>query len=118
MKTTKQRKKERADERFRAQFHSAKRVKFIRGLPCDVTGLTRSGSPFGRIVNAHTKGGGTGRRGPYESIVPLKWDVHSNFDDGMTEEQFEDCYGRTKQSIRDRAPHYHRLWLEHVGEAA
>ena len=108
MKTTKQRQKERRDHRFRVQFHSEKRCRFIKALPCEVTGI--ESGPDGDVVNAHTKGGGVGRRGCYTSIVPLYWRVHHDFDDGMTEKQFHQHYARSKQSVRDRAPYYAKLW--------
>ena len=107
MKTTKRRKKEIQDHKFRVQFHSAARIDFIRHLPCEVTRI----QIYGEVVNAHTKGGGVGRRGPYTSIVPLYWTVHAHFDE-MPADKFFDTYGRTKQSIKDRAPHYEKLWRE------
>ena len=116
MKTTRQRMKERRDHRFRVQFHSDKRVEYFRHLPCEVMGFRR----YGDVVNAHTKGGGVGRRGSYTSIVPLLWSVHHDFDT-MPAKKFEARYGRTKQSVRDRAPHYEKLWRERgypTGEAA
>ncbi len=107
-KTTKERKKERADERYRGQFHSTSRVLFFKDLPCEVTGRKH----YYLVENAHTRGDGTARRGPYESIVPLMHLVHFDFD-VLSEAKFEEKYRRTKQSIRDRATHYQRLWLEH-----
>ncbi len=111
MKTTKQRKKERKTERFGTQYHSAERVEFIRGLPSEISGRS---DRYGNH-NAHMKSRGAG--GGYRYIVPLTREEHLDFD-VMPEAKFKKCYDRTKQSIRDRAPHYHRLWLEHVGEAA
>ena len=112
-KTTRQRRKEIQDHRQRTQFHSVKRIEFFRHLPCEVTGK----QGHGNIVNAHTAGGGVGRRGPYTSIVPLWWTVHTDFDE-ISDAKFEEKYGRTKQSIRDRAPYYHRMWLDHLEDAA
>ena len=110
MKTTKGRKNEILDYNFRRAFHSPERIEFFRNLPCEVTSRSRrESSEWARVVNAHTKGGGVGRRGPYTSIVPLKWDVHGDFD-CLSEAQWETKYGRTKQSVRDRAPHYAALW--------
>ena len=106
MKTTKQRKKERKRERFARQFDSRERVLFINGLPCEVTGRAYS------IQNAHMRA----RRGStYREVVPLNWLVHKHFDE-QPEAWFEKRYNRTKQSIRDRAPHYHQLWLDSRGE--
>lgn len=113
MKTMKQRKREILDQKFRKHFHSAERVKFFRDLPCEVLGDRNTNV----VVNAHTKAGGVARKGPYASIVPLGWFVHHDFDT-MWDKKFEAKYGRTKQSIRDRAPHYHQLWLDSRGDAA
>ena len=110
-KTMKQRRKEIREHRQRVQFHGEKRILFFKSLPCEVTGRR------GGVDNAHTKGGGVGRRGPYTSIVPLHWWVHTDFDE-MPNAKFEKKYNRTKQSVRDRAPHYQQMWLEHVGKAA
>ena len=60
MRTATQRK---ADA-FARSFHSDQRVKFVQSLPCRVCGSVPS-------ENAHTQGGGTGRKGPYQSIIPL-----------------------------------------------
>ncbi len=112
-KTIRERRKEIQDQRQRVQFHSPKRIEFFRNLPCEVTGEWSDGN----VVNAHTKDGGVGRRGPYTSIVPLWWTVHTDFDE-MPNAKFEEKYGRTKQSVRDRASHYHQLWLDHLEDAA
>jgi hypothetical protein len=50
-----------------------------------------------------------GAGGTYEHIVPLHFLAHKDFDE-MGEEKFEKKYGRTKQSVRDRAEHYEKLW--------
>ena len=113
MKTTRQRMKERRDHRFRVQFHSHKRVNFFHNLPCEVTGHR-----LASIVNAHMKTRGSG--GTYRHIVPLEWNTHLDFDT-MPDDKFKAKYGRTKQSVRDRAPHYEKLWRERglpTGEAA
>lgn len=111
MKSTKQRLKEIRDHAFRVHFHSQERVELFRHLPCEVTAT----QIYGRVVNAHTRGGGTARRGAYTSIVPLLWTVHTDFDE-MPEVKFEAKYGRTKSSVRLRAAHYQQLWLEHVAK--
>ena len=102
MKPTAQRKLDRTEARFARHFGSLQRVKFIRSLPCEVTGLCSEGSH-----NAHTKSRGAG--GTYKDIVPLSSEVHQRFDE-MPESKFRERYGRTKQSIRDRAPWYQQLW--------
>ena len=113
MKTTRQRMKERRDHRFRVQFHSAARVRFFQNLPCEVSGRYGECS----VENAHTRGGGMSLRGAYTSIVPLWWTVHNDFDT-MPEVKFRAKYDRTKQSVRDRAPHYAALWDARKREVA
>ena len=106
MKTTAQRKVERQVARFAKQFHSVERVEWIKDLPCEVTGVR---SPFD-VHNAHMRG----RAGPgetYKLIVPLYAQVHGDFDT-MPEEKFLATWGRTKDSIRERASHYQTMWEE------
>ena len=91
-------------QRFAKQFHSQERVRFIKALPCEVKKLPSAG-----VQNAHMKSRGAG--GTYKDIVPLGWEVHLDFD-AMGEVEFERRWGRSKASIRDRAPHYQRLWEE------
>ena len=91
---------------FQKQFHSDERVRFIRDLPCDLTGKVCS------VHNAHTISRGAG--GGFESIVPLQFMAHKDFDE-MPEEKFEAKYGRTKQSVRDKAPLYQEMWEKHGG---
>jgi len=99
-----QRKKERAIRLFKRNFHSQERVRFIKSLPCEVTGRSSE-----TVVNAHMKSRGAG--GTYRDIVPLQWRVHRHFDE-MSEAKWELIYQRTKQSVRDRAPMYQQLWEE------
>ena len=108
-KTIRQRRKEIRDGKFRIAFHSSERVNFFHNLPCEVSDRRYS------IQNAHMRSRGSG--GTYKDVVPLHWLVHKHFDE-QSMEWFRKRYKRTKQSVRDRAPHYQRLWLEHVGKAA
>ena len=101
MKTSKQRRAQRKKELFEKQFHSGERVRFIRALPCDLTGKVCS------IHNAHTLSRGAG--GGFSSIVPLHFMAHKDFDE-MPEQKFEEKYGRSKQSVRDKAPLYQEMW--------
>ena len=94
-------KAERKKERFEKHFHSVDRVRFMGSRPCEITGKLCS------IHNAHMKSRGAG--GTYKHIVPLHFLAHKDFDE-MGEEKFEKKYGRTKQSVRDRAEHYEKLW--------
>ena len=77
-------------------------MRFIKSLPCEVTGRCSEG-----VHNAHTKSRGAG--GTYKDIVPLSSVVHQHFDE-MPEAKWEVIYQRTKQSVRDRAPWYQQLW--------
>tara|TARA_R110000824_G_scaffold100098_5_gene238004 strand:+ start:3616 stop:3957 length:342 start_codon:yes stop_codon:yes gene_type:complete len=104
MRTSKQRRAERRKALFQRQFHSDERVRFIRGLACDLTGKVCS------IHNAHMKSRGAG--GDYKTIVPLQFMAHKDFDE-MPEEKFEAKYGRSKQSVRERAPLYQKIWEQH-----
>ena len=102
MKTSKQRKRERKKERFKKHWHSEERIAWIRTLPCELTCKRIS------IHNAHMKSRGAG--GTYKDIVPLQFLAHKDFDE-LPNEKFEKKYGRTKQSVRDRAKHYQELWI-------
>ena len=103
MKTTAGRKLERKKALFARHFHSQERVRFIKSLPCEVTGSAEN------VVNAHMKSRAAG--GTYRDIVPLSWMVHYDFD-VLCESDFEQKYGRSKASIRVRAEYYQRLWEE------
>lgn len=92
----------RRDRRFEKHFHSKERVEFIKSLPCAVTGRKSQS-----VHNAHMKSRGAG--GTYKDVVPLSWDVHHDFD-VMGEVEFERRWGRSKASIKERAPHYQKLW--------
>ena len=107
MKTTKQRLRERKQERFERHFHSERRINFFRSLPCELTGKLCS------IHNAHMKSRGAG--GTHKDIVPLHFLAHKDFDE-MPNEKFEAKYGRTKQSVKDTAPAYHKLWERSYGD--
>ena len=103
-RVARKKKQARRAERFAKQFHSQERVRFIKSLPCEVKKLPSAG-----VQNAHMKSRGAG--GTYKDIVPLDWDVHHDFD-VMGALEFERKWGRSKESIRDSAPHYELLWEE------
>ena len=108
MESTKQRRKEKREALFKRNFHSALRVAWIRGLPCDVTREHK-----GECVNAHMKSRGAG--GTWRDIVPLSWECHQDFDT-MPDEKFERKYLRSKESVRKSAWYYARMWEIKVGE--
>lgn len=83
---------------------------FFKSLPCEVTKRRSAG-----VQNAHMKNRGAG--GTYKDVVPLAWDVHHDFD-VIGEAEFEQKWGRSKQSIRDRAPAYQQLWEDSNGSLA
>jgi hypothetical protein len=100
-KTTAERKKERKRQLFERHFHSDERVRFMRSLPCEVTGRLMDSH------NAHTKSRGSG--GTYKDVVPLSFLVHKDYDE-MPATWFQHKYKRTKESVRERAAHYQKLW--------
>ena len=79
-------------------------MEWIRDLPCALTGIE------GESHNAHTKSRGSG--GTYHHIVPLSFLAHRDYDE-LGEEDFAAKYGRTKQSVRDKAPLYQEMWEQH-----
>ena len=107
MKTTKQRRKERSEERFARQFHSKERVEWVKSQPCHVT------RQKGNIVNAHMKSRGSG--GTYADIVPLDWTVHFDFDT-MPAQKFEQKYKYSKKLVRKAAWFYNEAWKIHRGD--
>ena len=60
---------------FARAYGSDERVEFVKSLPCIVAtrvfcGVTKA-CCAGDIENAHTKGGGMGRKAPASSVVPM-----------------------------------------------
>jgi hypothetical protein len=107
MKSTKQRRKEKREALFTRNFHSALRVAWIRGLPCEVTGEHK-----GECVNAHMKSRGAG--GTWRDIVPLSWECHQDFDT-MPAEKFQQKYNRSKESVAESSWDYARIWEINLG---
>lgn len=101
MKTTPERKRERKQALFARTFHSQERVAWIRSLPCALTGVQ------GESHNAHTKSRGSG--GTYRHIVPLSFLAHRDYDE-LDKMRFSAKYGTTKDSVRELADDYQRLW--------
>lgn len=60
---------------FKRAYHSVERVEFVASLPCFGCGVVGSGvwveDDYQTIANAHTKNGGTSKKGPYTTIIPL-----------------------------------------------
>ncbi len=68
-------KAEKKRAKFAREFGSVERVEWVHEEPCVVCGYA---GPKPRD-NHHTKGDGTSRKGPYESIVPLcksRWNAN------------------------------------------
>ena len=107
MKSTKQRRKEKREALFKRNFHSALRVAWIRGLPCEVTGEQK-----GECVNAHMKSRGAG--GTWRDIVPLSWECHQDFDT-MAAEKFQQKYNRSKESVAESSWDYAKIWEINLG---
>lgn len=59
---------------WKRAYHSTERVKFVKQLPCIVTGMRPS-------VNAHSVTGGKGRKADYTTIVPVLAEIHDRAHD-------------------------------------
>jgi len=89
---------------------------WVREQPCEVTGADPLGWKIEAAHVVHARGMG-GCHGSKLDLVPLVWFVHRAFDE-WSEYDFAKHYGRTKQSIRDRAPHYEAEWQAYRQEQA
>lgn len=69
----KPRNRKRQKAEFARCYHSDERCAFVRSLPCRGCGCEGGWSRDDTrvIVNAHTKGEGTSRKGHYTTIIPL-----------------------------------------------
>lgn len=103
---------------FARAYHSKERVAFVKSLGCVYCTAI---SPFfgiataGTSHNAHTEGGGMGRKGPYTSIIPLCASHHRCYDEWLAPLDDE----RLRAAIESAAPEVERRWLSsREGEAA
>lgn len=89
---------------------------WIRGLPCEVTGVTRT---TGHDIDpAHMEARGMGGcGGDLTVLVPLWRPVHRSYDT-ESEAQFLATWGRTKESVRVTAREYHDEWLRQQAQEA
>jgi len=97
-------------------YHSAERVTWIQGLSCVWCSML---FPFARpwlaggCQNAHTTGGGMGRKSGYETIAPLCNGHHAAYD--AHREPFNDP--SVRQCIADAAADTQAQWLAFSGAA-
>lgn len=64
---------------FARCYGSKERVEWIKSLPCVIC-RTYGEMQRHETDNAHTENGGRGRKGPYQSIVPLCRRHHEDYD--------------------------------------
>lgn len=95
MRTPAQRKR----DRIARAFGPIERVRWVQSLPCLVCG----DSP---CENAHSVGGGMGRRADYQTIVPL-CPTHHREQHQMGTKSFQARYG---VSLTDRAAQIQQAW--------
>lgn len=70
--------KKRSASEFRRIYGSRQRVEAIKAMRCTVPHC-----PHGPCHNAHTEGGGMGRKAGWETIVPLCPTHHFTLDSGL-----------------------------------
>lgn len=97
---------------FARTYHSRARVAFVKSLGCvyctalhPLFGIVSAG----KSDNAHTEGGGMGRKGPYTSIVPLDRTHHRMYDERRG--PFAD--EAVRAAIASAALEVERMWLAH-----
>ena len=88
---------------FARSFHSDQRVKFVQSLPCRVCGALPT-------VTAHTVGGGTSRRGPYQSTIPLCHRHHMEMHNGQ-----KTFAKRHSLNLEALAAEVEAMWARHSG---
>ena len=70
---------------FKRCYGSRERVAFVKALGCAVCGWdTKEARPGQRhsIENAHTRSGGASRKADADTIIPLCWTHHDEYDGG------------------------------------
>lgn len=78
--------KKRTPSEFARIYGSRERVQWVKTQPC----IAALWGCVGPMVNAHTETGGTGRKGPYQSIVPACDHHHREMHRGV--ETFQRVY--------------------------
>ena len=91
---------------FARTYHSVERVEFVKAMPC---ALCRATCPS---QNAHTTGGGMGRKGAYTTIVPLCPRCHAYYD-GWTYPLSEP---HIRELVENKAPSTEAAWLSRSGD--
>ena len=97
---------------FARTYHSGARVLLVKLLPCAVPGCVSTQER----ENAHTQNGGLGRKGDYQTIIPLCRTHHSVLDCGPGHDWFERNY-QVNLAIEARLTE--QRWQAHLaGEGA
>lgn len=76
----KKRNPKRRQSEFARCYHSKERVLFVKSLPCAWCAKLRLPIQCGATENAHTEGGGAGRKAHYTTIAPLGRYHHERYD--------------------------------------
>lgn len=95
---------ERKQARIARAFGPIERVRWIQNLPCRVCGATPS-------ENMHTMGGGTGRKGPYQSIIPCCTRHHAEAHQ-HGQKTFAKKHGLNLEAL---AAEVEAMWARHSG---
>lgn len=95
-------------DRFARTYHSVERVEFIAARLCCVPGCST------RVcVNAHTKGGGTGRKADYDTIVPMCHHHHDKLHN-IGRASFALATGCTEEYLKGVAVGTEMAWQEYL----
>ena len=88
---------------FARAYHSEQRQEWMHKLPCRVCGALPT-------VAAHTAGGGTGRKGPYQSTIPLCHRHHMEMHTGQ--KSFATKHGLNLEAL---AAEVEGMWARYSG---
>lgn len=89
--------RERRDREFARCYGSEERVLSIKALPCSVPGCTNR-----PCENAHTVGGGMGRKAGWETVAPLCRSHHRRFHELGSNALFAPRYGVDLVEVAER----------------
>ena len=98
----------RAAREFVRCYESQARVRWVCARPSVISGLTP-------CVNAHTEGGGMGRKGDARTIVPLTDREHRQLHQ-WGRKSFEAFYGLVPDFLADHATWTEAAWRRECGE--
>ncbi|MDB4893172.1 MAG: hypothetical protein JWL61_5027 [Gemmatimonadetes bacterium] len=111
----KRRNTKRKAREFERAYGSKERVEWVKSLPCCWCGAV------GESQNAHTVGGGAGRKADYDTIAPLCWSItrlpcHKAYDQHLGVFAHEGA----REYVKAQAAETERRWLlaSREGDAA